>query len=305
MLEEKANQQPKIKGSLLDFHEEIVRQFEDENGLCILAAGLGLHKIVAALLARHAVESEGPVLILGASERQRSQTIVEFCCHCSNLRTPMVITNEVPANERHVIYQSNASAFVTTRIAVVDLLTARLDPKLLSGIIICNAHKVTEPSGEGFAAYLFRESNSKGFIRALTDRPTHFGFGFNSVEHVMKSLGLRRLFLYPRFQSNVRACLEKHAAEVIELEQDMSPAMELIQDSLIQMIEGCIKELNKTNRIDCTNLTRDRALSKSFDEIVRRQLDPVWNTVSRKTKQLVYDLRTLRQLADFSLRLDP
>ena len=50
---------------------------------------------------------------------------------------------------------------------------------------------------------------------------------------------------------------------------------------------GDAQELNRTNRIDCSNLTRDQALFKSFDEVVRRQLDPVWNTVSRKTKQLV------------------
>jgi DNA excision repair protein ERCC-4 len=61
------------------------------------------------------------------------------------------------------------------------------------------------------------------------------------VERVMKALGLRRLFLYPRFQSQVRTCLEKRAIDVVELEQDLSPAMEAVQDSLVLMIGDCVK----------------------------------------------------------------
>eukprot|EP00951_Prasinocladus_malaysianus_P047179 scaffold649279_cov52-Prasinocladus_malaysianus.AAC.1 len=57
----------------------------------------------------------------------------------------------------------------------------------------------------------------------------------------MKALGLRRLHLYPRFQSQVRACLERRAIDVVELEQDMSPAMQGIQEALIHMIESCVK----------------------------------------------------------------
>jgi DNA excision repair protein ERCC-4 len=38
---------------------------------------------------------------------------------------------------------------------------------------------------------------------------------------------------------------------------------------------------------------------------VRRQLNPIWHTVSPKTKQVVADLRTLRSLAAYMLRFDP
>mmetsp|Transcript_874 Transcript_874/g.2644 ORF Transcript_874/g.2644 Transcript_874/m.2644 type:complete len:566 (-) Transcript_874:35-1732(-) len=298
--------QPQEGGTLLPFHHEIVRQMLDEDGICVMAGGLGLDKVLAALLHHHATEASGrPVLVLGASERQRQQVLQELGKSLEGFPLPVEVTNEVPSSERQVLYKSGVAVFVTTRIVVVDLLTSRACPADISGVIVCNAHKVKETSGEAFAARLFREGNSRGFMRALTDTPAHFSAGFNSVERVMKSLHLRRLFLYPRFHSQVKVCLEKRTIDVVELEQDPSPSMATIQEALITMIESCIKELNKTNRIDCTNLTRDNALSKSFDEIVRRQLDPVWNTVSRKTKQLVYDLKTLRQLADFSLRLDP
>ena len=38
-----------------------------------------------------------------------------------------------------------------------------------------------------------------------------------------------------------------------------------------------------------------QGLFRSFDEAVRRQLAPIWHTVSPKTRQIVADLRTLRR----------
>lgn len=38
-----------------------------------------------------------------------------------------------------------------------------------------------------------------------------------------------------------------------------------------------------------------QSLFRNFDELVRRQLAPIWHTVSPKTRQIVADLRTLRR----------
>lgn len=49
-------------------------------------------------------------------------------------------------------------------------------------------------------------------------------------------------------------------------------------------------------QLDLDDLTVDNAYFKSFDAVVRRQLDPVWHQVGPRTKQLVSDLATLRRL---------
>ena len=46
------------------------------------------------------------------------------------------------------------------------------------------------------------------------------------------------------------------------------------------------RELRSGNKIDATELRLEDGLFKSFDEIIRRQLDAVWHTVSYKTKQV-------------------
>jgi DNA excision repair protein ERCC-4 len=77
---------------------------------------------------------------------------------------------------------------------------------LQPGMIILNAHKVTDSSGEGFAVRLYRQGtgqglnlpgalggggNAAGFLRAFSDSPNAFAAGFNRVEKVRGIAGCR------------------------------------------------------------------------------------------------------------------
>lgn len=75
-----------------------------------------------------------------------------------------------------------------------------------------------------------------------------------------------------------------------------------IQRAVLEVMDACLKEMRKTNKVDVEDLTVENGLFKSFDEIVRRQLDPIWHTLGKKTKQLVSDLKTLRKLLDYLVR---
>lgn len=69
---------------------------------------------------------------------------------------------------------------MTTRILVVDLLSNRLPASRVAGVVVVNAHRVTDTSGEGFAVRLLRAGNGGAFVRGLSDQPTSFG-GFSKV----------------------------------------------------------------------------------------------------------------------------
>lgn len=120
----------------------------------------------------------------------------------------------------------------------------------------------------------------------------------------MKCLGIRRLHLWPRFHVYVSEELERDAPEVVDVRVPMSKHMVGIQAAIIEVMDACLKEMRKTNKVDVEDLTVENGLFKSFDEIVRRQLDPIWHTLGRKTKQLVSDLKTLRKLLDYLVRYD-
>ena len=51
----------------------------------------------------------------------------------------------------------------------------------VAGLLVLNAHNVTDTSGDGFAVRLFRRGNQRGFIRALSDQPSFFAAGFNKA----------------------------------------------------------------------------------------------------------------------------
>ncbi|EFJ52250.1 hypothetical protein VOLCADRAFT_103253 [Volvox carteri f. nagariensis] len=264
----------------------------------------------------------GCVLVLGAGPRQRALITAELARHDPSLEAPVDITNEIPAAERVQLYRAlpgGRPLFITPRILVVDLLARRLRPWEVGGLLILNAHRASDTSGEGFAVALLkaegdaaaRTGPARGgsgggcWVYALSDAPGAFNRGFNRVEHVMKALRLKRLHLWPRFQEHVRQCLDNHKPVVFEWDQELSGPMVLIQAALVEVLEGLIRELRRTNnKLDMTELVLENGVLRAFDEIVRRQLDPIWHTVSYKTRRICTDLRTLRELSALLLSAD-
>lgn len=80
--------------------------------------------------------------------------------------------------------------------------------------------------------------------------------------------------------------------QVVELAQDMTPPMVAIYDSIADLLDVCIKHLRRSNKIDTTDFSLEGCLFRSFDEIVRRQLDSVWHTITPQTKQVHKTFKT-------------
>ena len=320
--------------SSLQFHSDIVDELLERDGLTVMAEGIGLssawrgfstrtreHGAVgsstfANLLgtgkeaiddstaAKPARSSSGAVLLLGVNDAQKHALRVHLRRVSPGTPSPPEVTAEFAGGDRQSLYLRGGPMFVTTRIAAVDMLTERLPPASVAGLVVANGHRITDASGEAFVVRLFRAGNRRGFVRALTDRPGELVRGFNSIERAMKALMVRNLNLWPRFHLGVRACLDAHAPEVIELRQPLSPAARRIQEAIVDVMRACMDELKRSRHVDTSELTVEAGLFKSFDRVLQRQLDPVWHVVTRKLKQIVYDLRTLRNLATYLLRYD-
>lgn len=191
---------------------------------------------------------------------------------------------------------------MTSRILIVDLLSNRVQASSIAGLILLNAHTLSETSTEAFIVRILRSGNSKLYVRAFSDNAQAMTSGFAKAEKTLKCLYLRKLHLWPRFQVYVSQDLEKEPPEVVDVRVPMSGYMVGIQKAVIEVMDACLKEMRKTNKVDVEDLTVESGLFKSFDEIIRRQLDPIWHTLGKKTKQLVSDLKTLRKLLDYLVR---
>ncbi|KAH6901117.1 hypothetical protein BKA70DRAFT_1312449 [Coprinopsis sp. MPI-PUGE-AT-0042] len=292
--------------SLLPFHTAILSLLSDPltSDLLVLARGLGLRRIVCTLLQIYD-SPKNLVLLVNATPEEETAIGEELGlmgCRRPGLR---VVTHETPKNRRQDVYKSGGIISVTSRILVVDMLQDDIPVSLVSGIMVLHAEKVTRVSLEAFVIRLFREKNKEGFVKAFTDQPEHITSGLSPLKSIMKELHLRRVHIFPRFHQDIKQSLERRRADVIELSQAMSEPMQEINNAIIQCMVATLSDLKRANTsIDLEDLTPSNAYFRSFDLIVRRQLDPVWHKVGPRTKQLVNDLGVLRRLLVYLLTYD-
>ncbi len=194
---------------------------------------------------------------------------------------------------------------ITSRILVVDMLAHKIPTALITGMIVLHAETVSPTSTESFIVRLYRDHNQDGFLKAFSDDPEHFAFGFTPLQTVMGQLHLRRVELWPRFHKVIQKSLGSQKADVVELQQELSRSMLAIQTALHECLEATVSELKRSSAaVDTDEYTVENAIFPVFDTVIRRQLDPVWHRLSPKTKTLVSDLSTLRQLLSYLLSYD-
>ncbi|GAB6022273.1 DNA repair endonuclease XPF [Chamberlinius hualienensis] len=278
---------------MLEFQNAAFLNLYEEDGLLIIAKGLGEELLVEKLLKVYS-DSGNLVLVVGATANDEAF----YMERSKEAEVEMkLITSEIAANDRTDVYLKGGILFITSRILVVDLLKSIIPTHLITGIIVLNAHKVLDSSAEAFIVRLYREKNKTGFIKAISSNPDAFTRGFCRVEHVMRNLFVRKLFLWPRFQATVQSSLEAHKAEGVEIQVHLTDSMKDIHSALLDLIVSCIRDLKKNNAsLDLDEVTADNANSKSFDKLVKFQLEPIWHQLGSVTKRLINDLRELRTL---------
>ncbi|KAG1143281.1 hypothetical protein G6F37_006756 [Rhizopus arrhizus] len=293
---------------MLEFQKQILTEIVSEDGLLIMSPGLGLFEVICNLMQLY-TGGNHLVLVINMSQEQEvlvQRHLVEKGVPYEHTLKP--IEYSTSAEQRSLfaslMYRQSGLFSITSRILAVDMLLKRIPTSLISGILVLNAHTVKPDSMIQLILRIYREENEEGFIKAFSDRPESFVSGFAPLQNTMKALFLRRVHLWPRFQLVVSENLTTAVnGDVIELRQPMTESMDLIQQSLVECMEATLSELRRMNpQLDVGEF--EHAFFKSFDVIVRRQLDPVWHRLSPTSKQLVDDLKTLRQLLGYLTAYD-
>lgn len=267
----------------------------NEDGLVIVAKGLGIERLLLSLIKVHN-DPGSLVLILGTTAEEEEFFISQLQADNVN-PLPKCITADCGTKERTDVYLTGGALFVTSRILVVDMLMERVPINLITGIIVYRAHKTLESCQEAFILRLYRQKNKTGFVKGLSDSAVAFTHGFSQVQRMMRNLFVKKLFLWPRFQADVISSLEKRKPEVVEIRVAMTPAMNIIQMAILDIIASCVREIKKCNpSIEMEDITVENTIARSFEKIVKFQLDPIWHQIGPKTKRLVSDIKTLRTL---------
>lgn len=284
----------------------------EDDELVLLARGLGLLRIVTNLLHSYDAAGNNLILLVGAEDRENVWIGEALAEHAAVSNAPrcrglsLVNTDLMSVGTREKMYAQGGTFSITSRILIVDFLSGLLNPETVTGVVVLHAERVVATSLEAFILRIYRQKNKTGFLKAFSDTPEPFTTGFAPLTNMMKNLFLQKPALYPRFHVAVAGSLEgRKKAEVIELEVPMTEAMQDIQNAVLACVEASISELKKANpglEVDDWNV--DSALHKNFDQIIRRQLDPVWHRTTFKTRQVVRDLSLLRTILHALLTYD-
>ncbi|CBQ73585.1 related to RAD1-component of the nucleotide excision repairosome [Sporisorium reilianum SRZ2] len=300
------------RAALLPFHCQIVDSLvpgpddspDEGDALVIIARGLGLRRIVSTILRIYDSPNSLVVLVNATSEEESGigEELTTLGVRKPGLRA---IHHEMPAKQRSEMYLSGGIMSVTSRILVVDMLSKRIPTGLITGLVVLHAEKVTPTSVEAFIARIYRQENKEGFLKAFSDNPEHFTMGISPLQTVLSQLRIRKVELWPRFHQQTSKDLGQRKSDVIELHQPLSRSMRNIQTAIIECLDASLSELKRGNaNVETDDFSIEHAIFRAFDVVVRRQLDPIWHRVSAKTKQLVGDLTTLRNLLNYLLTYD-
>ncbi|THG93822.1 hypothetical protein EW026_g7520 [Hermanssonia centrifuga] len=291
--------------TLLSFHKSILEKTHDPatSELLLIARGLGLRRVTCKLLQIYD-SPQNLVILVNASQDEASaigEELGVMGCRKPGLR---IVGFETGRKERQELYKKGGLIAVTSQILTVDMLTSDIPTHLITGILILHAERVSPSSSEAFIVRLYREKNKSGFLKAFSDQPEHITSGMSPLRTIMKELQLRTVHIYPRFHQDISECLGRDRS-VLQLTVDMTENMSEIHNAIVQCMSTTLSELKRSNTsLELDDLNVENAYFKSFDAIVRRQLDSVWHKVGPRTKQLVNDLATLRRLLNMLLSED-
>ncbi|XP_075974151.1 DNA repair endonuclease XPF mei-9 isoform X2 [Anticarsia gemmatalis] len=275
-----------IKYPLLSFEKQIFIDAFEKDALVIMAKGMNYNNIISNLLWIYK-DPGNLVLVINSSDHEEKYFMEKF--NLSSLPTL--------GADREKAYLEGGVHFVSTRILVVDLLKNRVPISHITGIIVLRAHTVLESCQEAFALRLYRQNNKTGFVKAFSNSPISFTFGYFQVEKVMRALFVTELFLWPRFHGTTIQCLKSRQAQVTELHVPLTTNVSYIQTCLLDIINYTVKQLKTTNRtLDMQEITTENCITKKFHKILQSQLDSVWHQLSTRTKEYIQDLKVLRSM---------
>jgi DNA excision repair protein ERCC-4 len=290
----------------IGFHRNIIEEISLEGGLLVLARGLGLNSIIKSLAHLYADpkvlvflitnESDDPLMDL--DDEKNSYLAIETAAYINRIRSDHSI------KERSRIYGRGGFIMLSARVFLMDLLHSRIPIPLVTGVMIQDAHKVSEHGMEAFCLYLLRKQNEIAFIKAFSDNPEGLIRGFSKAEKILKTLRISQLFLFPRFHVEINSELSHSRVEIVEISSTLTQRMRMIQMSILGILESSIGDICKDNSLNTEDFNIGLSVLEEFDSIIRQHLESDWHRVGFKTKQLLKEIRTLRNILKYSVDYD-
>ncbi|GIX65042.1 DNA repair endonuclease, putative [Babesia caballi] len=262
------------------------------------------------------------VLVLGLGQDESAATARDFAelikrtCHSTVetpnsmcVRMPMVtfIDGSVSAQEREKMYVEGGVFGVPSRILLVDLLTAKLAPELVSGVVIVNAHRMTHDYNIPFLVQLLRARNRVAFVKAMTDSALAMRETGN-LTFALKSLFTSECFIFPRCSSAFDRVLSdaRVQPETFEVGLELSERAAEIHRTIVQVLQRLVAEVQRQGDQELQQLNVNTVMyttnvKRALVSALRKARVPI---TKHHVSRTVVSIVNLRMLLDQLLNMD-
>ncbi|KAH9251060.1 hypothetical protein BASA81_011120 [Batrachochytrium salamandrivorans] len=294
---------------MLGFHQKGLEEFRKQgSGLLVVGRGMGDWRLVVSTLAELS-STKSLVLVLNVAAKfsgnHQALCLIELCEWWAMMSKspPQVLDKDTLSAKRQGMYQQGGMFIVTSRILAADVLTGAIAKcSNLAGILVLNAHQVEEMDNVAFCLRMILKQHPKAFVRAVSDSAQ--SIASKGLLVLLKSLQIKRVFLYPRFRQETKEELDLQGPEMIEIAQPLSDLAREIQSQLIKSLGQCVDAIKANSSLDTTELSVETVLFKAYDGNLRRRLDGIWHTLPNKTRKAVEELTVFKELIRDVAKLD-
>ncbi|TNV85624.1 hypothetical protein FGO68_gene6330 [Halteria grandinella] len=333
-----AAQADSVEKRLLPYEDMFVRDMNNfKNGLFVMGRGLNVPKLIALYLSQfrfpkssNPLESAqfqqtSPFLIFLLNFSDDDFTALEhyYKEHQGTLPIYRVQSSDSAVSTKRLdLYLKGGIFLVTFKILVLDLLTKRLSPSIISGVIINDAHKSSGKvkTGESFIAEILKKGNQEAFVKCFSDKPWALGRGGpQGMETLMKGIQVDNLVLFPRIKKCVKDSLDESKGLITRQKSiKFSKREELIHGCLIELLSNVVQELaSQVRKLEQTQtisgisgnidevIDVKKALLKSFQGQFRGLLGRGFNFIGQKTRSLLRNIGEIKRLMWLLINADP
>ena len=243
--------------------------------LLVCARNLGARILLCRLIRLYKTINEFVFVLGGRRELACVRVMLEADGVASDELPRLLDSGTTAAERRGLTVRGGGVYFASSQQLLVDLLAGRIDARRVRGVIVYDAHRVTDTSKEGFALRLFKEKNPEGFVKALCEDPEALSAGFGRLQNTMRWLHVSKVFLWPRFHDLVRRDLD--ASQFFSVTEELiefTPAMQNVQRAIVACQDAALDAIKAA----CPGVDIDAlcsgsgALFDNFNDLLRRHI---------------------------------
>ncbi|KAH3674558.1 hypothetical protein WICPIJ_009516 [Wickerhamomyces pijperi] len=294
--------------------------------LLVMGQGMGMLDILANFILcvttstdeSQKKKNKSITFILGLTDTQ-STTLRTHLSDLDSAPYHIINSESSTLSKRRQLYTGEGGTFIITpRILIVDMLSQTVPLDMISNIVVYNVERFNDMSVEWFILDLFRRGNQHGAV---------WGFGEDvgaisstvGLSELVRGLKVGEVLLWPRFHIDVVESLTTDN-QVIEIKIRLTKSMQVVQSSLWQCLNKCISELRRENpeiiplpsssdqsqssKENQKNATATNQSNPAYLKLINTVLTRHWHQISQKSKQLLRDISTIRQLLQGNLKWD-